>query len=61
VLHLLVLSLDLGGRLHALDIGRLDNDGLGLFALLGLLADIAELVLSQSANATGASGFLGVT
>jgi hypothetical protein len=60
VLYLLVLGLDLGRRLHAFDLVSLDDDRLRLLAGLGLLADLAQLVLGQSRGAPRGSGLLRV-
>ena len=58
LLDLSLLGLDLGCGLHALEILLLDNDGLGLLALIGLFANVAQLLLGESGSTPGL--FLGV-
>ena len=59
LLNLLLLRLNLGGGLHALELILIDDYGLALLALLGLLSDFPQLILGQG-HSTSACGFLGV-
>ncbi len=53
LLDLCLLGGDLGGGFHALELVVLDDDGFGFLALLGLLADVAQLLLGQGSDSSG--------
>jgi hypothetical protein len=53
LLDLSLLGLDLGCRLHALELVLLDNGGLGFLAFFGLLADVAQLLLGECSSTAG--------
>lgn len=59
-MNLLLLCLNLGSSLHALELTLINDDGLTLLALLGLLSDVSQLILSES-DCSSRCGFLGVT
>ena len=61
MLNLLLLSLNLGGLLHAVELALVDNDGLALSPLDSLFADIAKLILGQGCDTRTVSGLLSVT
>lgn len=57
---LLLLGLNLGGSFHALELSMVDHNCLALLTLLGLFADVAQLILSQG-DGTSGGVLLGVT
>jgi len=51
--------LNLSGGLHAFELTLVDDDSLALLALVGLLADVSQLLLGESYGASGC--LLGIT
>ena len=49
----MLLGRYLGGSLHPLEFPLIDDDGLALEALNCLLADVSQLVLSESGHTCG--------
>ncbi len=56
----MLLGLNLGGGLHTLELALVDHNCLALLTLLGLFADVAQLILSQG-DGTSGGVLLGVT
>jgi len=56
----LLLRLNLGGCLHALELALVDHNGFALLPLLGLLSDFSELLFGKR-DRSGGCGLLGVT
>jgi hypothetical protein len=57
MLALLFLGLDLRGCPHAFQLRVGDDDGVGFLALLGLLSDVAQLVLVNDGSCYNIAGF----
>ena len=61
MLDLLLLGLNPGGSLHAVELLLFDDDCLGLLTFLSLLADVAEVFFGEGGSTASLSLVLGIS